>query len=283
MNILEPDEANFDRLIQLDKNIQNHIKNMNRILSNSIEILILDSLERAINIHSQLSYLNFPISQWISYIPIHQEKLLKILSNTPSENLPMLIDNIVNVRTSKLNPNKNPFVLSFFLNKEAQSIIEKKYNYSEFQNILLTKFIKKLPTYQGFHNTFAFAELFKIDSFILPENKSIYNQLSKEHLENFFFKAFKNDMVYSVFDRNESFFNYFSIDIVKYLQSNNNNPVIEKFIEQCFTIDPFNNTKFPTLLPEEINIIKKLKIQHDFLVLNSKIPEKNIKYKSSKI
>lgn len=283
MNILAPDEANFDHLIQVDKNIQPHIMNMTRILSNSIEILVIDSLNRAIEIHSQLPHLDFPVSQWISYTPVHQEKLLKILSHTPGENLPTFIQNIISVKPSKLYPNKNPFIFSYLFNEEAQSIISQKYDYSKFQRLLLTHFMKELPKFQYIVNTFAFSELFKIDSLILPENKEIFNQLSDEHLEHFFFKAFKNESTYAAFDKQQRFFNYFDIQIVDYLQSNRSNPLIEKFIEKCVAIDPFNNSEFPTLFPEEIKLIQKLKTEHDFLVLNSKMPEKNIKSKPSKI
>lgn len=286
MDILAPDHVNFDHLIQIDKNIQPYIKNMKMILSNGIEILINDSFKCAIEIHSQLPHLSFPLSQWLAYIPAAQEKkaIFQILSQTSVDNLPDFIHNIVNVAPMKLLPDTHPFTISYFLSDTAQKIISKKMNYSDFQHLLINSFAKNLHNYKGKMATFAFAELFKIAPLILPEHKDLFQQISDKHIQDFFHHVFRNDYVYSVFDdKNKSFFTYFSIDLFSYLTSDKSNYIIDKFIEKCVLIDPLKNNDFLTLFPEEIITIQTLKKQHDFLVLDSQIVKKNIKSTIKKI
>lgn len=101
MDILAPDETNFDHLKQVDTNIQPYIKNMSRVLTNSIEILISDSFNKAIEIHSHLPHLQFPLSKWIRYHHVSEQHFLKILKNTSSENFPALIENLVSIEKFK--------------------------------------------------------------------------------------------------------------------------------------------------------------------------------------
>ena len=59
--------------------------------------------------------------------------------------------------------------------------------------------------------------------------------------------------------------------------------MVEFFIQKVSSIEPFNNTIFPTLYPNEVQLVQKLKNKHDCLVLENKLPEKNSKTKQPKI
>lgn len=250
MDILAPDETNFDHLKQVDTNIQPYIKNMSRVLTNSIEILISDSFNKAIEIHSHLPHLQFPISKWIRYYHISEQQFLKILKNTTPENFPALIDNLVHVDKIKDTQHINPFIFSYCFTEDAQSIINNKYDLLKFQKQLVEKLIEELPSYKSTVSTFAFAEIVKISLHLHQESQHLFSVISEQQADDLFSKALKNDYTYSL---------------------------VDFFIQKVSSIEPFNNTIFPTLYPNEVQLVQKLKNKHDCLVLENKLPEKNSK------
>lgn len=283
MDILAPDEANFEHLKQVDTNIQPYIKNMSRVLTNSIEILISDSFNKAIEIHSHLPHLQFPLSKWIRYHHVSEQQFFKILKNTTFENFPALIENLVFIDKLKNLEHINPFVLSYCFTDDAQSIISKKFDYSEFKNILINKFVEKIPSYKGTVNSFALSEIVKISLSINQEEQNIFKKLTKEQLNTFLSKSFNNDYAFSLFDSQQEILRIFNIPITEYLKSSQNNPIIEHLIQEISILDPFDNSKFPTLYPNEVQLIQSLKPKHDFIVLENQLPEKNVKIKQPKI
>lgn len=282
MNILAPDSANFDHLIQVDTNIQPHIKNMSRILTNSIEILMIDSFQHAIEIHSQLPQLHFPISQWIRYLPIHEPKFLTILKNTPSENLPNFIEEITNVVPLKNTKKTNPFVLNLIFSPEAQNILKNKCDYDLFEKSLISTFVEKLPTYKGLVCSFAFAEIAKIDDKISHESREIFKQINTEDLNKFLSRAFKNDFMYSLFNNQDEFFQFFNVPINDYLKSAHHNHVLETFVDKCSLLHALND-EFPTLYPHEVKKVIDMTKEHKNLILQEKLPIKNLSSRKNKI
>lgn len=177
----------------------------------------------------------------------------------------------------------NPFVLSYCFTDDAQSIISQKFDYSEFKNILINKFVEKIPSYKGTVNSFALAEIVKISLSINQEEQNIFKKLTKEQLNTFLSKSFNNDYTFSLFDSQQEMLKTFQIPITEYLKSSKNNPVVEYLIQEIFILDSFDNSKFPTLYPNEVQLIQTLKTKHDFLVLENQLPEKNLKIKQPKI
>ena len=283
MDILAPDEANFDHLKQVDTNIQPYIKNMSRVLTNSIEILISDSFNKAIEIHSHLPHLQFPISKWIRYYHISEQQFLKILKNTTPENFPALIDNLVHVDKIKDTQHINPFIFSYCFTEDAQSIINNKYDLLKFQKQLVEKLIEELPSYKSTVSTFAFAEIVKISLHLHQESQHLFSVISEQQADDLFSKALKNDYTYSLVDSQQEFFKTLQIPIENYLKSSQKNSLVDFFIQKVSSIEPFNNTIFPTLYPNEVQLVQKLKNKHDCLVLENKLPEKNSKTKQPKI
>lgn len=282
MDILAPDSANFDHLIQVDTNIQPHIKSMSRILTNSIEIMIIDSFQHAIDIHSQLPHLNFPVSQWVRYLPLHEPKVLTILKNTTPENLPSLIEEITTIQPLKNTKQINPFILDIVLSPEAKNILSSKCDYDLFQKSLISTFVQKLPSYKGLVSSFAFAEIAKIDDKLSNESREIFQQINNDDLNQFFSRTFKNDFVYTLFNNQDEFLKFFNVPIHDYLKSSRHNHILEAFVDKCSSINALTDD-FPTLYPNEVQSISNMTKKHKILILEEKLPIKNISGKKNKI
>ena len=288
MDILAPDEKNFNHLSQVDINISPYIKNMQKILSNSIDILISDSLDRAIETHSHLPHLHFPFSLWSKFKKLEKDKILSILNNIPIENYSHLITNCVNVVAVKhfeKNDNiYNPFIISTLLSDESKDIITTKgQNYSEFQHNLLQTFVEKIPSYSKETALFAFIELSLFYHYVLPENESIFNQLNEKTLDHFLDNVLNNDYTYYIkYEMHNKFFSYKAKGVFSYLKSSHKNKIFDHFTSKVCCLEPDKINLYPILLWDEITNITNLKKEHDFLVLDNKFKHK-LKTKSLKI
>lgn len=286
VDILAPDEVNFKYLKQIDKNIQPYIVNMKDILHNGLYMLISDSFQRAIKIHSKLPDLPFPFSQWHKYMFLQTNVILNIFENVPAKNYPSLIENLTNIECIKwdkeLRENEffNPFLINYFFSYESQSIIKRKnQNFAEFQKKLLTSFVEKIPSYKRETAMFAFVELTKIQKFILPENQMVFNSLTNDQLDTFLNSVFHNS--YTNENVNKKIFD--KQYLYNYLNSSQKNNVLEYFIEKVGAIDPSNNKIFLTLALDEINEIQGLRKIHNYLTLKNNLNSKFEELKPIKI
>lgn len=296
MNILEPDETNFNHLIQVDKNIKPYINNMKKILTNSIEILIADSFDRAIHIHSFLTSLDFPFSQWSKYRELQPHQIIKIFNNIPEENYSKLFENCVNVFPVIWNGEEqnlnfyNPFIIKTLFSLEAQSIMKSKgANYSNFQHDFLQVFVKNIPSYKNETAMFAFIELTHFFKDILPENQSIFNQLDDKVLNKFLSNVFNNNYTYYIRDDvsnkliSNKFFTNQCNGFFNYLDSSHSNKVFDHLSHNLCRSEYIENNLYHTLFPEEIRRIQDSKKEHDFLVLDNKLQKKSLQSKKMKI
>lgn len=282
MDLLAPDEANFNHLLQVDINIKPHINNMKKILSNSIEILIADSLSRAVEIHAQIPHLHFPFSKWSKYKQLDNTTILAVLGNMPIENYPQLIHDCVNVAPVKYfsegDTIYNPFILRTLLSSQSKTIISSKgESFSTFQKDLLQAFVTKIPSYTKETALFAFIELTHFHEAILPENQIIFKQLSSPQLDKFLSYSFNNSFILETFfDKNNKFFEPLCSGFYDYLKSPNQNVIFDYLSEKIAVLDAFSNQVFPSLFPDEIEKIQRLKKEHEFLVLvlDNKLPSK---------
>lgn len=289
MSILTPDENNFKHLQQVDKNIQPYINNMKKVLTNSIEILISDSFDRAIHIHSFLPSLDFPFSEWSKYQELSPHKIIKIFDKIPEENYLELFNNCVNVIPVTWNEKQdstlyNPFIIKTLFSSEAKNIIlSKGLDYSKFQHDFLESFVKKIPSYKNETAMFAFIELTNFYKDILPENQSVFNQLNDKDLNKFLSYVFKNNFTYYIKnDMKNMFFSNKCKGFFEYLESSHSNKVFDHLSHSLCLVESIENNSYPTLFPDEIERIQKSKKEHDFLVLDNKLSSKP-KEKSMKI